>query len=67
MAIFNLAVSALGYQCMQAAKKTDSTGAKFLLFNIVVSTLAIVGLLVYGGMTMSKGRNNGNLGNLKIA
>lgn len=43
ISVFSLTVSIIGYLCLKNAGKTNESNAKFLIFNMVVSCIAILG------------------------
>lgn len=43
ISVFSLAVSIIGYLCLKNAGKEKENNAKFLIFNMVVSSIAILG------------------------
>lgn len=55
ISVFSLAVSIIGYLCLKNAGKTKENNAKFLIFNMVVSSLAILGSawMMYNGTRKS--------------
>ena len=55
LSVFSLAVSIIGYLCLKNAGKTKENNAKFLIFSMVVTSLAILGSawMMYNGTTKS--------------
>lgn len=65
ISVFSLAVSIIGYLCLKNAGKTNESNAKFLIFNMVVSSLAILGsaFMMYNAKSPNTPSYSGNLVN----
>lgn len=68
LALFGLVSSGMLMKKYNDAKDTTSTGYKYTIFSLIFFILAVIGTLVIGGMSLSKGstgaatngRANGN-------
>ena len=65
MSVFNITVSAIGYQCLKTAGKSNESNAKFLIFNIVSSVLILLGSAA-AIMYASKATPNSPYNNLNL-